>query len=298
MSTDKVYFVCGGGFGDCLGHWMTGELSYAPAVKAASPTTRIHVLCFSSSTSILEVLEGNPAFDSAEVVSCLGDAPAAARRRLEADGCVHWGSAFDQRALRIAFPRVHLAAGEEDQVREIVTGGPFVVFHPFNSAGTGMAATHFDTNVDCRRIAKLAQEAGYRVVQVGGDWTHVPTYNRLREGLNLNLPDVIDLTNRVSARVTLAVAMAADKFIGSSSAWWVASVYSGVPSFVVLPSHMRDYVADEAATGQGLRGTLIRKYGSRWGVAGEELYHNVAAFFHDPLPRKTPVLTEAGLELT
>lgn len=282
----KIYFTVGGGCGDCLNTFFTGDLTYAQSMKEIAPDTEVLVICRSSNASVDGIFTNHPFFNAVKVVSVLGDALDIAIQEAESNGYVHWSQVFDYNQLYRTAQQVFLTPEEEVEVQSISNLGTYIAVHPFNSAGTGIAATHFEVNTDYPRIIKQIIDAGYNVVQVGGDWTHIPTNNIQRENFEYDHPKFINLVNKFNIRMIARTVMNAAKFIGTSSVWMVVAAVTGIPTFMILPVHMADILNDEAATGQGLRGTLIKKQGVFYGAQVPELYSLTSEFIFKNLQKR------------
>lgn len=285
---NKVYFRIGGGLGDCLNTFFSGGPTYAQGIKDTNTDAIIHVLCCSSNSSILDVFERHPAFDKAILVKPFEANAQEAIATLEADGFRPWHQVYHQHLLKHDPQKVYLSAAEEAQVEAIRQQGPYVVVHPFNSAGTGITAKHFNVPTDYNKIIGQIIDAGYNLVQIGHNWTHNPTGNLQTEEFNYDHPKFINLVNKFNLRMMARLVMGADKFLGTSSCWIVVATLNGIPSFMILPEHMKDILHEEQITGQGLRGTLIHRYGLSSGAAIPELYDLVEKFVRTPAPKRTP----------
>jgi ADP-heptose:LPS heptosyltransferase len=278
---NKIYFKCGGGLGDCLNTFFVGPPLFAQSIKNADPDVVIYILCCSSNASILEAFENHPFFDKAILVKPFQEFIDVAEKELKEQGFVYWSTAYDQNQLTKQKQKIYLTPEEFNEVEAVKRMGPYIAVHPFNSAGTGITATHFEVNTDYRKIIEQILDCGYNLVQIGGNWRHNPSESIQTEEFVYEHPKFIDLVNKFNLRQIAHIVFGATKFIGTSSCWVVVATVNHVPSFMMLPHHMNDILLDEQKTGQGLRGTLIHTYGLKSGAAIPELYQLTEAFIQE-----------------
>lgn len=285
---NKVYFRIGGGLGDCLNTFFGGVPTYAQGIKDLDPTAEIAVLCCSSNSSIVDIFDHHPAFNRVILVKPFEEFAQEAIAALEAEGFRPWAQVYDHKTLAHNPQKVYLTAEEEAEVELVRQKGPYTAVHPFNSAGTGITAQHFEIPTDYNRIIGQIINAGYNLAQIGHDWTHNPTGNLQKEEFLYDHPNFINLVNKFNLRQMVRLVQGAEKFLGTSSCWTVVATLNGLPSFMILPEHMKDILYDEQVSGQGLRGTLIHRYGLSSGAAIPELYDLVEKFLRTPASKRTP----------
>ena len=188
-------------------------------MQARGATTRVELFAHHGAQGV-DFLAGNPYVDEVCHTHGLPFNPykIAAKR------------AGDYRLLTVADklvwerPEIYLTAEEQHVANDILSGGPYVAFHPF-AGDSDEEKRRFQ--IDPNAILKALDVAGIRVVVLGGPG----------ESVSFSGPNVINMIGKYSVRLHVYLVAHSQKFIGSMSCYNCAALEYEIPSLIFAPPH-------------------------------------------------------------
>lgn len=144
-----------------------------------------------------------------------------------------YGGAERYAKYKSSSPVIYMSAEERGIVREIVSRGKFVLMHPFAGLRSRAVLPYYRYN----QLAKKLNREGYNVVVVGGSFRrNVDGDNsEVAESFRYSGNGIVSLVDRVSVRVSVALALEASGFIGTHSAMILPAWYAKVRSVCLVP---------------------------------------------------------------
>jgi hypothetical protein len=276
--SEVVFLPCGGGLGDVIMTYLADPISHIedgegcfPSsnhvtsiwlrrlldFKSIFPDVRTRVIYKGHNPAAGELFNTHPCIDEVDLwpwtVPQEGDGFMWDKKY---KGALHINKCYRYEDFDVSDPEVYLTQTENVIVDKIVSKGDYVVIHPFAPWPRQVFRA-----IQYNKVVARLIESGVNVVIVGGSYIRSLEYNideekeeHIDSWSGFTKAGVINLVNRVSARVSIALCMKAAGFIGTHSCMILAAWYKRVQSVLLLP-------------GEGFGWSLeVQNPVSRWGI--------------------------------
>ena len=241
--TTKIYVSTGGGLGDAIyDYFIRDTWGMIEPVKNKIPDCEVIIISLSHCSSTPELIQFHPYISA--VLSYPWNPPGNPREHLWKEFLhkdFHEIKQFaGPRNISPAPVKLYLSKREEAEAAAILDK-PIIVVHPFAGGRHRSFLKHSDgihhclPENKCVEICNRLAEEGHRVVVIGKSEIieHGRNYEETLSGLS---PKVIDLSNKISARLAVHLTRSAKAFFGTHSSMLVAAWTADVPSLCFYPN--------------------------------------------------------------
>jgi len=262
--TKAVYVPTGGGIGDAIYDYFVRDVwRFIAPVKAAKPELEVIAIFLSHCSSCPELVQFHPLVSSVFTYpwTVPGDPREHLWKTFFGPEVKHIKSYAEQNKIQPeSNPKLYLSKAEEKQAADILEQ-PIVVVHPF-AGGKHRSFLRDDDGVyyclpeqKCVEFCNRLAAEGQRVVVVGKSEVleFGRNYNEKLTGLD---PKIIDLSDKVSVRLSTYLTRNAKAFFGTHSSMLVAAWTNDVPSLCFYPTQDKNGVIRSIEKNGGNTGTF------------------------------------------
>ena len=245
----KYLLTFGGGLGDIILSYLMLESGYIKSLKEREPNCKIRAAIMSHNPNVVEFFAHTLAID--EIFYKPWDGNPFDFFRYSGDGCTPMeitGQSTNVCApiarglelnptlggLSYERPEIYMDEEEIEVARDILSGGKFIVLHPF----AGAAHRNMERSFDLIKVIDALCDAGVRVVVVGGTSNRIEgSETTLVEELSYERDGLVNLVNKHSVRLHAYLTTRAHRFIGTMSCYSCAAIPFKVPCLVFADVH-------------------------------------------------------------
>lgn len=230
-----------GGLGDVmLGYFHPNfATGYAKSLKEKHPNHKFRLVICSSNPHAKEIVEANPHVD--EVISFPFSDDFVDVVTENTKDSIDIGHGIHD--LTWEKPEIFLNPEEQIAYDKLISLPKLVCLHPF--AGDDMRCWKFQKGEwHINKIINFLCDNGFNVALLGG--SSIRTLNAveipLEEEYSFYRPGVVNLINAASIKLQCKLSAKSQFYIGSNSCYSCIAASHKVPSLVVMPEHLREWV--------------------------------------------------------
>jgi len=224
---ESVFLSLGGGLGDAFWTYHKGKAGwgYIESLKKRYPQVKINVIGTSHNSNVLELIKYNPYITKAENFRAVSPKN---RESFEKAHCNQAKRLSTQKRLlsSLTFKRPKIFLNEQDRkvLKKIQGAGPFVLIHPFAGLRRRCSGTEKEY---IPLIDWLVDDKKVNTVVIGNDHKRLTQNEKkvliMKERFDYERPGLFNLVNKGNPRLYYHLAKHQEYFIGSWSAYSVAS---------------------------------------------------------------------------
>ncbi len=243
MKKKTIAIRTGGGLGDLILNYFNREdfRLLEPIKKKFPKKYNTRIVMGNHCTTADELLRYNPYID--EIVVLLKGKRTKEEKenfyKIHSKNTLHPSEIAQKYNIDLGNPKLYLSNSEERQARELINKKPTIVVHPFAGLSTRSCMKHNGkypsfSNIQYKKVLKMLASKGYRVIILGKSESIIPDRSQ-NEIINIKDKNIINLTDSISARLSIKLISKATGFIGMHSSMLVAAWIYKIPNVFFHP---------------------------------------------------------------